>query len=258
MSSKVNQFRALHRSGELLILPNAWDAKSALFFQQQKFLAVATSSAAVAGGLGYEDGEQMPFSEYLFVVKRIMSVVKVPVSVDIEMGYGSSDEEILQNIVKLIELGVAGINIEDSVIEKSGRVLKDAQAFAGTIGYVRKELTARNMDLFINIRCDTFLLNIPDRTRETIRRLSIYENTGADGIFLPCISAEADIAAAVEATGLSVNVMCIPGLPGFGALQRLGVYRASMGPFFFNKIYGSIEALTDAVRVEQSFAPLLT
>jgi len=257
MSSKLNQFRELHRSGDLLILPNAWDAKSASLFQQHKFSAIGTSSAAVAGSLGYEDGEQMEFNDYLFVIRRIMSVVQIPVSVDIEMGYGTSDEQILQNIVKLIELGVVGINIEDSMINKSGRVLKDAGTFAKTIEYVKSQLTARSMDVFINIRCDTYILDVPGKNTETIDRLKIYGNTGADGIFLPCISTQADIKEAVDATRLPVNVMCVPGLPGFGTLSQLGVRRVSMGPFFFNKIYGNIGKLTDAVNTEQNFAPVL-
>ncbi|HEV7738535.1 MAG TPA: isocitrate lyase/phosphoenolpyruvate mutase family protein [Chlamydiales bacterium] len=258
MSSKLNQFRELHRSGGLLILPNAWDAKSAALFQQHKFSAIGTSSAAVAGGLGYEDGERMEFNDYLFVVSRIMSVVQIPVTVDIEMGYGTSDEQILQNIVKLIELGVVGINIEDSVINESGRVLKDAETFAKTIRYVKTQLTARDMDIFINIRCDTFILNEANKNSETIDRPRVYENTGADGIFLPCISAEADIAEAVKATKLPVNVMCVPGLPGFAALRELGVRRVSMGPFLFNKIYGHIGELTDAINREQNFTPILS
>ena len=258
MSSKLNQFKELHRSGSLLILPNAWDAKSALLFQQNKFSAIGTSSAAVAGSLGYEDGEQMEFNDYLFIIRRIVSAVQIPVSVDMEMGYGTSDEQILQNIMKLVELGVAGINIEDSAINESGRGLKDAGAFAKTIGYLKSGLTARDMDVFINIRCDTFILDVPCKNRETVDRLKIYGNTGADGIFLPCISTEADIAEAVGATKLPVNVMCVPGLPDFGTLSQLGVRRVSMGPFFFNKIYENIGKLTDAIDTQQNFEPILS
>ena len=126
MSQHFEKFKSLHHSDELLLLPNAWNAKSASLFQQAGFAAVATSSMAVAHSLGYEDGEAMPFSDYLLVIKRIVSQLQIPLSVDIEMGYGDTDEKIFSNILQLTELGVAGINIEDSIIVNTNRSLKDA------------------------------------------------------------------------------------------------------------------------------------
>jgi 2-methylisocitrate lyase-like PEP mutase family enzyme len=240
------------------VLPNAWNAKSALLFQDKKFPAIATSSAAVANSLGYEDGEGMPFSDYLFVIKRIVSAVQIPISVDMEMGYGISDEDIYANIRELIDLGVAGINIEDSTIGKTGRVLKEAGIFAKTIENLKSKLVSQNLHVFINIRCDTFILQVEDKQQETSRRVKIYEETGADGIFLPCISTEEDIAGVVSNTKLPLNVMCIPGLPDFGVLNRLGVKRVSMGPFLFNKIYDEIGRLSQAITANQSFLPIFS
>lgn len=257
MDSPFEKFRNLHQSAHLFILPNAWDAKSALHFQENNFPAVATSSAAVAGSLGYQDGEGMPFGDYLFVINRILSAIKIPLSVDMEMGYGTSDEAIFNNIRKLAALGVAGINIEDSIIHPSGRVLKDAHAFANTIEYIKNKLLQENLQLFINIRCDTFILQVDDTLGETVRRLKIYNTTGADGIFLPCISYENDIAIAVSNTALPLNVMCIPGLPDFDTLNKLGVKRASMGPFLFGKVYDNIGQLSREIGVTKSFSPIL-
>ena len=256
MSSTFETFDNLHRSAGLFVLPNVWDAKSAVTFQEEKFPAIATSSAAVAGSLGYEDGEDMPFSDYLFVINRILSVVQIPVSVDIEMGYGASDEKIYANILKLVELGVAGINIEDSTIGEVGRVLKEANIFAKTVEKVKNRLVSENLNLFINIRCDTFILNVKNKQQETRRRVQMYEATGADGIFLPCICAEEDIAEAAGHTKLPLNVMCIQGLPDFGVLNRLGVKRVSMGPFLFNKIYDRIHRLSQEIIADNSFSPL--
>lgn len=244
MLSKFEQFNNLHQSADLFVLPNVWNARSALLFQGEEFPAIATSSAAVASSLGYEDGEGMPFDDYLFVINRILASVKIPLSVDMEMGYGTSDEEIYANIMKLIDLGVTGINIEDSTIGQSGRVLKDAVLFAKTIGNIKNKLVSKNADLFINIRCDTFILNVANKQQETNRRLKLYDTTGADGIFLPCICTADDIAEAVNNTKLPLNVMCIPGLPDFDILNKLGVRRVSMGPFLFNKIYDSIGQLS--------------
>ena len=258
MSSALKQFKDLHQSKDLFVLPNVWNAKSAIIFGEKKFPAIATSSAAVANNLGYEDGEQMPFNDYLFVINRILSSVRIPLSVDMEMGYGRSDEEILANIIILVELGVVGINIEDSTVTASGRILKEAKLFAKTIEYIKNKLESKSLNLFINIRCDTFILNIENKQKETSKRLKIYEATGADGIFLPCISAENDIAEAVSNTKLPLNVMCIPGLPDFETLNKLGVKRISMGPFLFNKVYDQAGKLSEAVMANKNFSPILS
>ena len=257
MSSTFKQFRDLHRSDDLFILPNAWDVKSALVFQEKKFPAIATSSSAVANSLGYEDGEKMSFDEYLFIIKRIISAVDIPISVDIETGYAADAEKIYSNIQSLADLGVAGINIEDSQITSAGRSLKDANSFAKMIGIVKNKLTSINSELFINIRCDTFILNVDNKMEETNKRLKLYETTGADGIFLPCITAENDIAEAVRNTRLPLNVMCFPGLPGFDVLNKLGVKRVSMGPFLFNKIYQTVAGLAESVIENKSFTAIL-
>jgi len=257
MSSAFQQFKNLHQSNNLFVLPNAWDAKSGSLLQEQ-FSAIATSSAAVANSLGYEDGERMSFADYLFVIKRILSSIKVPLSVDMEMGYGSSDEEIYDNVLRLVNLGVAGINIEDSVVSNQKRFLKDAKSFSRTIDSIKNKLEASNLHLFINVRCDTYILNVENKQNETKYRLKIYEAAGADGIFLPCICNENDIAEAVNTTQLPVNVMCIPGLPGFDVLNKLGVKRVSMGPFLMNKIYCGINQLSAAIISENNFLPILS
>lgn len=258
MSSAFQQFRDLHCKQDLFVLPKVWNAKSASLFQQKKFPAIATSSAAVANSLGYEDGEEMSFTEYLFVIKRIISSVQIPLSVDVEMGYGRYNEEILSNLLQLIELGVAGINIEDSTIVNTNRTLQDANKFAQTIEYIKNNLIAKNSGLFINVRCDTFILNLPNKLEESIHRTKMYEAAGADGIFLPCISNEFDIAEVISHTKLPLNVMCIPHLPDFETLNKLGVRRASMGPFLFNKIYNGIHELSTAIASAKNFSSILS
>lgn len=267
MSTKFQAFKDLHRANELFILPNVWNAKSAQTFEKEKFPAVATSSSAVAESLGYEDGEGMPFEDYLFVIRRIIASVTIPLSVDVEMGYpgdhasgpgrfGNPDDFIAQNIVRLAELGVAGINIEDSIITPGGRKLDDPERFAKTIDTVRRALTAKHLDLFINLRCDTYLLDVPGKQEETQRRLKLYENAGADGIFLPCITEPQDIEEAVRHTRLAVNVMSMPGLPDFDTLKKLGVQRVSMGAFLFENIYGKAAQLSKAILTQNNFSPL--
>jgi 2-methylisocitrate lyase-like PEP mutase family enzyme len=258
MSTQFQKFLSLHHGNELFVLPNAWDAQSAIKFQEQNFPAVGTSSAAVANSLGYDDGEKMPLSDYLFVINRIVSSITIPLTVDLEMGYGKTNEDIYANISKLIELGVVGINIEDSTIIKSERSLQDAAAFAKKIYYIKTKLGSTMKHIFINTRCDTHILNVENKQKETVVRLKMYESTGADGIFLPCICNEDDIAEAVDSTKLPLNVMCIPGLPDLGALNKLGVKRASMGPFLFKKLYNDAGKLAQNILQDKSFAPILS
>ena len=244
----LSTFKALHSGEKLFVLPNAWDAGSALLFQKNDFPAVGTSSAAVAASLGYEDGEKMSFDEYLFVIKRILTAVKIPLTVDIEMGYG----DIIVNVKQLTDLGVAGINIEDSVMQNGVRTLGDAGDFAKKIENIR-----RHTSLFLNVRCDTYLLNVQDKQKETTSRLKIYGSAGADGIFLPCIADKNDITAAVADTKLPLNVMCIPGLPDFDTLNALGVKRASMGPFLYHKAYGKISEAVQQLYKDNNFSAIL-
>ncbi|TDX02057.1 isocitrate lyase/PEP mutase family protein [Dinghuibacter silviterrae] len=228
----MTHFKDLHRPGHLLVLPNVWNARSAAICQGKGFPAVATSSAAVAHSLGYEDGENMPWEDYLFVIRRILSVLRIPLSVDIEMGYGATDEKILDNVLVLAGLGVQGINIEDSTFKDGRRVLKDPASFARTIERIKTP------ELFINVRCDTYLLNVDNKRKDTEKRLKAY--AAADGIFLPCITEEADITAAVFATPLPLNVMSVPGLPDQDTLRRLGVQRLSMGSALFDRVYAQL------------------
>jgi 2-methylisocitrate lyase-like PEP mutase family enzyme len=258
MLSPFQQFKQLHQQPGLLLLPNAWDVKSALQLQDEQFPAIATSSAAVANSLGYEDGEGMPFEEYLLIIRRIRAAVKIPLSVDMEMGYGDSHGAVYANVKKLIELGVAGINLEDSHIQNRGRALQDAGVFANKLSYIKDKLFAENLELFINVRCDTYLLNVPGKQQETTDRIQLYEKAGADGIFLPCASAIADITAAVHSTSLPISLMGVPGLPDLKTLANLGVKRVSMGAFLFEKIYSGIAPLMQEIKAADDCAPLFS
>jgi 2-methylisocitrate lyase-like PEP mutase family enzyme len=256
--SSFEKFRALHQGGELFVLPNAWDAHSAMIFEKNGFPAVGTSSAAVANSLGYEDGENMSLVDYLFVIRRILSSINGPLTVDIETGYGDTPDEIADNVRKLADLGVAGINIEDSVLEKGSRSLRNAEQFADIISHIRQKLRANGLDLYINLRCDTYILNVANKELETARRLGIYNASGADGIFLPCIAKENDIADAIEHTTLPLNVMAIGGLPDFPTLNNLGVKRVSMGPFMFHKVYASIGELCGSMSSQKSVLTIVS
>ena len=242
-------------AGDLFILPNAWNPESAMLMEQCNYPAVGTSSATVATSLGYPDGEGMPFDDYFFIIRRIAASVAIPVTIDMEMGYGKIDAAIYDNLRKLVEVGVAGINIEDSTIVKGKRVLKPADRFAQTIAFLKDKLNDAGQSLFINVRCDTFIAE--NTAGETASRLKLYESAGADGIFLPFISKREDISQAVANTRLPLNVMCIPGLPEMDELSKLGVKRVSMGPFLHNKAYNTAKELATAVLQQKSLKPII-
>jgi 2-methylisocitrate lyase-like PEP mutase family enzyme len=254
MTSKVETFKKLHTGGELFILPNAWSAGSAMLLEQCNYPAVGTSSAAVAAGLGYSDGEGMPFEDYFFIIRRIAASVAIPVTIDMEMGYGKTDAAVYDNLRKLVDVGIAGINIEDSTISNGKRILKPADRFAQTIAFLKDKLKDAGQSLFINVRCDTF---IAGNTGETNGRMELYGSAGADGIFLPFISKKEDIANAVANTKLPINVMCIPDLPEIEELGKLGVKRVSMGPFLHNKTYAAAKELAKEVLQQGSLKSII-
>jgi 2-methylisocitrate lyase-like PEP mutase family enzyme len=255
--SSFKIFSELHHGNELLVLPNAWNAKSALLLEQSGFKAAGTSSAAVAESLGYGDGEQMPFQDYLFVVKRIVSTIKLPFSVDLEMGYGKTSEEIYANVARLAQLGVVGINLEDSRIDNSVRTLQELDVFANKLENLKNRIVRQHIEMFVNVRCDAYLLALEDKREETSRRARSYESSGADGLFLPCIARPEDIKEAVGSTRLPVNVMCFPGLPDFDSLSALGVKRLSLGGFLFDSVYKSIRNTSDTILERRTTTPLI-
>lgn len=258
MENKFEIFAALHQGVEPLLIGNVWDAASAKAFEKQGFKAVGTSSAAVAAALGYADGEEMSLDEYLLIIKRIVASVTVPVTVDLEGGYGRSVEQICQNIRSLYNLGVAGINIEDSVINEGKRTIRQAEDFAETLKRIIQYLQSENIRMFINVRSDSFLLGLPDALNDAIKRASVYERTGVHGLFFPCVVGLSDIKALTETTRLPVNVMCMPDLPSFDDLRQAGVNRISIGPFLFDKMYRDLETSIAKMNADGSFKSLFS
>lgn len=255
MKRKIENFRNYHSQNNPLILGNIWDVPSALRLKKLGFKALGTSSAAVASMLGYEDGENMTFPEYLSIIKGIVEKVELPITVDLEAGYGNDSREVFSNIKALSRLGVVGINLEDSLVENGSRALVSAEEFAHKLAGIHKMMKEEHVDIFINLRIDTFLLQIPTAPEETLERIGQYSNF-VDGIFLPCITAHKDIEKIVEATDLPLNVMCMPALSDFSTLAQLGVKRISMGNFLFEKMYSQLEDMIRTIVEQNSFKPI--
>ncbi|MGA7437494.1 MAG: isocitrate lyase/phosphoenolpyruvate mutase family protein [Luteibacter sp.] len=219
----ASRFRDLHRAGTLLVLPNAWDAGSAAAIQHAGAPAVATTSAGVAWACGWPDGDKLPASELLASVTRMVSVLSVPLSADIEEGCSNDPDEVGRFVASLVKAGVSGINIEDA-----GR---DPAELTAKIRAIRAALGGR--DLYINARTDIYLRGIAsgdEAVDEVVRRAGLFREAGADGLFAPGIANIDEIRRVAKALGdMPLNVMLVPGLPSHEALYEAGARRLSAG-----------------------------
>lgn len=247
-------FAELHKQNKALLIANVWDAASAIAAQQAGYQALGTSSAAIAAMLGYEDGEAMSFEELRYIVTRILSVSSLPLSVDLEAGFGETPEAITEHLMQLAAMGVVGVNLEDSRVVNGVRTLTDATVFARTLNAIRNALNAQGCPLFLNIRTDTYLLNHEQALQETLSRGRLYQAAGADGFFVPCLTSEDDIEVIANAVKLPLNVMCMPELPAFARLAQLGVRRISMGNFVHAAVQSTLNDLMRGIQSQQSFA----
>ncbi|MGO1520538.1 MAG: isocitrate lyase/PEP mutase family protein [Sphingobacterium sp.] len=247
------KFKKLHQQSTPLFLGNVWNVQSAQVFQTLGFQAIGTSSAAIAHTLGYQDGEQMPFNEMLFVVEKIKKNTHLPLTVDMEFGYGQTSNEIADNIERLAQLKVVGINLEDSFVAGSTRKLTSAYDFHQRMKEVIDQLQQRKISMFINIRCDVFLLGLPDSLQETATRIALYQLLDIDGIFLPCLTSIKDMEYIIKKTHLPVNVMFTPDLPDFKSLSDVGIKRISMGNSLNELVYSNMRTTVEDIVKEQSF-----
>jgi 2-methylisocitrate lyase-like PEP mutase family enzyme len=253
MTNPFAYFKSLHESTDPLLIANVWNAQSARVFQKLHFKAIATSSAAVAESLGYADGQQMSFEEYFAAISHIIHSAKLPLSVDLEAGYGDTPEMVVKNIRQLAMAGVIGINIEDSIVQNGKRSLIDAERFAHRLDKISNALRLHKVEIFINVRCDAFLLNVPSPIEEASKRILLYQKSGIHGFFFPCITSIDDIETIVQSTSFPVNVMAMPGLPNFDQLKKVGVKRISMGNSVNQFLYSELEKIGKKIMDDGSF-----
>ena len=228
---KAKRFAQLHVKGAPLLLYNAWDAGSAQSVLEAGAKAIATSSWSVAAAQGYQDGEAIPIEFAEQIVGRIATSVDAPVTVDFEGGYSEDDSELADNISRLIDLGVIGVNFEDRVVKGSGLYSVDRQA--RRLGAIRKAAAQKRVDLFVNTRTDVFFEHGKDAVQavdEALERAKAYADAGASGFFIPGLTKDPLIGLICEAVTLPVNVMVMEGVPSNESLSKLGVARISYGP----------------------------
>jgi 2-methylisocitrate lyase-like PEP mutase family enzyme len=231
---KGNLLHMLHHNGKLLVLPNIWDPLGAALLESLGYAAVATASASIALSNGYQDGENIPFKELLEVLKKIVRSVQIPVTADIESGYAKNNAELKENIKMLLDVGIAGINFEDT--NKDDKTIISIEAQCEKLSVIRNTASEMGVPLFINARTDVYLQanDLPDQEKlaETIRRGKAYKDVGADGFYPIFLKEETAMKSIVKEVGIPINILILPGIPGFKELQDLGIARVSLGPGF--------------------------
>ena len=231
--------RSLHVPGSPLVLANAWDAASARVAEAAGSPVVATTSAGVAWSLGARDGDALDRETAVAAVRRVVSAVSVPVTADIESGFGDDPAGVAETIRGVVAAGAAGVNIEDSLRPVDEMVARLAAA---------REAAPRD-DLFINARIDNYLLGSGDFA-DTVARAEAYIAAGADGIFVPGAVDPEVVGALVAKIPAPMNVLVWPGAPSVAELAALGVARVSLGSGVAQAAYALMrraarEALTD-------------
>jgi 2-methylisocitrate lyase-like PEP mutase family enzyme len=229
-SLKTKQFRQLHENSCIFVLPNAWDSISAKIFEECGFKAIGTTSAGIAVSQGYSD-RNIPFKKTIATIKQIVDSVNLPVSADIEAGYGETVEEIIETVRQVISVGVVGINLEDST-NNPNDPLYDISLQKKKITAIKELSESMRLPLFINARTDMYWLNIGDpssRFQETIKRANTYQEAGADCIFIPGVSNVEMIKALRKEISCPINLLAGPDSPSLEEFSKRGIERISCG-----------------------------
>jgi 2-methylisocitrate lyase-like PEP mutase family enzyme len=252
---KSTKFHELHHSDEILILGNAWDVVSARILERQGYKAIGTSSAGIASVLGYPDGEMMSITENCEMIHRISEAVDIPVSADIESGYGESAGEILQSVRQTILAGAVGINLEDS----RNHVLISIERMVERIKVIKNLCTEMNSPLFLNVRTDALLDGAStEAIGESIERGSCYTEAGADGIFVPDMGDldKAGIGQLVKELAAPLNIIIGDSSTSIEELEQLGVARVSFGPRVMRAMLSYMTEITSEVIQSGTFVKL--
>jgi 2-methylisocitrate lyase-like PEP mutase family enzyme len=240
MTGAFDEFHALHRPGDPLVLPNAWDFASAASLVRAGFRAIGTTSLGVAAAAGLPDAQGRTRAETYALARRLSSLGCL-LTVDIEGGFSDHPDDVARLAFDLASAGAVGVNIEDGRSDGSladvGRQLELIRAMKRRVPH-----------LFVNARTDTYWLRPDDPDiEETVARVRAYRDAGADGVFVPGLAALEDIRRVVAATDAPLNVLFHPGRLSVPALAELGVGRVSTGSLLFRAALGAAVATARAV-----------
>jgi 2-methylisocitrate lyase-like PEP mutase family enzyme len=260
---KADLFLKFHHDKEILVLLNSWDVGGSKLIQASGFKAIATTSMGIAASLGYPDCQVITLPEMIDVITKIVEAVRVPVTVDVEAGYGNNLTEILESLRKIIETGIVGINIEDSI--NLSPVLMDESEFCERIAAIRALADSLGFHLVINARTDSFYTSARsprEKLSESIRRGNKYREAGADCIFVQPVSDRETISTLVKEIDAPINILANPGIgagvpPSVRELQDLGVARLSLGSGVMKATLALIKKVADELLEKGTYSLLL-
>ena len=241
MTTRTELFRSLHRPGAPVILYNIWDPGSARTVAGAGAQALATGSAPVAAAHGFADGEKIPFALMIDNLARIIAATYLPVTCDLETGFGADDVSLARSVEVVAAVGAAGFNLEDQMLGTSA--LRPVAEQAGRIRAAR----AAAGDMFLNARTDLFLKTPAEGhtaalVDQATERAMAYADAGADGFFAPGLADPALIGRLCEQVALPVNIIALPHVPPAPVLAGLGVARISYGPVPYRRMTAWLEA----------------
>jgi len=259
---KAEMFLKFHHDKEILVLLNSWDNGSSKLVEACGYKAIATTSMGIAASLGYPDCEVIQLSEMLQVITGIVNAVQVPVTVDIEAGYGNNVDEIIESVKKIVATGIVGINIEDSI--ELSPVLIDELEFCERIAAIRALSDSLGFHLVINARTDSFYTSsgsTQEKLSESIRRGNKYREAGADCIFVQPVWEKETIRTLVKEINAPINILSNPAIgaglpPSVRELQDLGVARLSLGSSLMKATLALIKKVADELSEKGTYTIL--
>src|SRR3984893_10241091 len=255
-SELAKQFLALHDGRKTLLLPNAWDVASARIFEDAGFPALGTPSAGGALALGYTYAPKISRGDMLAVVHRIADAVHIPVTADVEAGYGAKPEDAAETARGVLSAGAVGMNLEDTVDDRPD-LLADASLQKEKIRAVVETSARAGVPLVLNARTDIFLAAIgasETRVARTIERLNVYRDAGAQCLFAPGVKDKETIAQLVSGVRGPLNILATAGTPPVAELEKLGVARVSVGSGPMRATLGLNARIARQIREEGSFS----
>ncbi len=254
---KAQAFRAMHHGPKILVLANVWDVASARILEEAGFGALATTSAGIAFSLGYPDGQKVSRQEMLAAVARIAQAVSVPVTADVEAGYGDRPDDAAETARAVVGAGAVGMNLEDGTNRPNQLV--DFSLQLEKIHAVRETASKLDVPLVLNARTDVYLEQVgapESRYDETVRRSLAYRNAGADCVFVPGVRDAETISRLVRDLQCPLNILTGPGSPSIPELEKLGVARVSLGSGPMRATLGLLRRMAEELNATGTYAAI--